>query len=99
VYRKTLRLRERFEMVFLTATTLPLLVALSAIGISSGAMLPENAAALVGAGVLSVAVFPLVATRLHRHDNLVAFGTDPAEALGSPTDEQPGGGQSRPGSM
>ncbi len=78
VYRKTLSLRERVEMVFLTATTLPLLVALSEIGISSGVMLPENAAALVGAGVLSVAVFPLIATRLHRHEtNPVQFGTGP----------------------
>ena len=53
-------------MVFLTATTLPLLVALSEIGVESGVMLPENAAALVGAGVLSVAIFPLIATRLNR---------------------------------
>ena len=66
VYRKTLALRERIEMMFLTATALPLLVALSEIGVSSGVMLPENAAALVGAGVLSIAIFPFIATRLHR---------------------------------
>ena len=66
VYRKSLPARERVQMVFLTATSLPLLVALSVIGVESGVMLPENAAALVGAGVLSVAIFPLVATRLHR---------------------------------
>lgn len=66
VYRKTLSLRLRFEMMFLTATALPLLVALAEIGVSSGVMLPENAAALVGAGVLSIAVFPFVATRMHR---------------------------------
>jgi len=66
VYRKTLALRQRFEMMFLTATALPLLVALSEIGLDSGVMLPQNAAALVGAGVLSVAIFPLVATRIHR---------------------------------
>ncbi len=66
VYRKTLPLRQRVEMVFLTATALPLLVALSEIGVDSGVMLPENAAALVGAGVLSVAIFPFIATRLHR---------------------------------
>jgi hypothetical protein len=53
-------------MVFLTATSLPLLVALSVIGVDHGVMLPENAAALVGAGVLSVAIFPFIATRLHR---------------------------------
>ena len=66
VYRKSLPARERVQMTFLTATSLPMLVALSAIGLESGVMLPENAAALVGAGVLSVATFPLIATRLHR---------------------------------
>ena len=66
VYRKTLALRERIEMMFLTATALPLLVALAEIGLCSGVMLPENAAALVGAGVLSIAIFPFIATRMHR---------------------------------
>ncbi len=66
VYRASLTMRERIEMTFLTATTLPLLVALSEIGIASGVMLPQNAAALVGAGVLSIAIFPLIATSLHR---------------------------------
>jgi hypothetical protein len=59
-------MRERIEMTFLTATALPLLVALAEIGVDSGVMLPQNAAALVGAGVLSIAIFPFVATRLHR---------------------------------
>ena len=53
-------------MMLLTATALPLLVALAAIGLESGTMLPENAAALVGAGVLSVIVFPAVAVSLAR---------------------------------
>jgi len=66
VYRKSLPLRQRVEMMLLTATALPLLVALAEIGVDSGVMLPENAAALVGAGVLSVAIFPLIATRIHR---------------------------------
>ncbi len=66
VYRKTLPFRERIEMTFLTATALPLLVALATIGVDSGVMLPENAAALVGAGVLSVAIFPFIATRMHQ---------------------------------
>ena len=61
VYRRSLVVRERIEMVLLTATALPLLVALAQIGLESGVMLPENAAALVGAGVLSVAVFPFLA--------------------------------------
>jgi hypothetical protein len=53
-------------MTFITATTLPLLIALVEIGQQDGVMLPATAAALVGAGVLSVLVFPLIAVTLHR---------------------------------
>ncbi|MFL6069877.1 MAG: cation:proton antiporter [Actinomycetes bacterium] len=66
IYRNELARAERWQMVFLSATALPLIVALTEIGLSNGTMLPENAAALVGAGVLSVAVFPLVALQLKR---------------------------------
>jgi hypothetical protein len=45
---------------------LPLLIALAEIGLQDGVMLPATAAALVGAGVLSVLIFPLIAVRLHR---------------------------------
>jgi Kef-type K+ transport system membrane component KefB len=65
-YRHDLPMRGRVQMMLLTATALPLLVALGAIGLESGTMLPENAAALVGAGVLSVIVFPAVAVSLGR---------------------------------
>ena len=65
-YRRDLPRRGRVEMMLLTATALPLLVALAEIGLESGHMLPENAAALVGAGVLSVIVFPAVAGSLAR---------------------------------
>ena len=63
-YRQDLPMRGRVQMMLLTATALPLLVALAHIGLESGTMLPENAAALVGAGVLSVIVFPAVAVSL-----------------------------------
>ena len=66
VYRRTLPARQRVEMTFITATTLPLLIALVDIGQQDGVMLPATAAALVGAGVLSVLVFPLIAVSLHR---------------------------------
>ena len=65
-YRHDLPVRARVQMMLLTATALPLLVALAHIGRESGTMLPENAAALVGAGVLSVIVFPAVAVTLAR---------------------------------
>jgi Kef-type K+ transport system membrane component KefB len=66
VYRRVLDLRERWQMVLVTSTALPLLVAIAEIGRRNGTMLPENAAALVGAGVLSVLVFPAVAVALRR---------------------------------
>ena len=51
--------------MLLTATSLPLLVALT-VGLDTGHMLPENAAALIGAGVLSVMFFPGLAVALDR---------------------------------
>jgi len=64
VYRQALPAAQRLQMVFITATALPLLVALSQIGLANGTMLPENAAALVGAGVLSVVAFPAAAVAI-----------------------------------
>jgi Kef-type K+ transport system membrane component KefB len=73
VYARVLPFRQRLEMTFITATTLPLLIALAEIGLRDGVMLPSNAAALVGAGVVSVVLFPAIAAALHRRGK--AFGT------------------------
>jgi Kef-type K+ transport system membrane component KefB len=66
VYRHDLKPRQRVEMTFITATSLPLLIALAEIGQQDGVMLPATAAALVGAGVLSVLIYPLIAVGLYR---------------------------------
>jgi Kef-type K+ transport system membrane component KefB len=66
LYRRDLGLNQRLQMTLLTATALPLLVALTEVGLSTGHMLPENAAALVGAGVLSVMIFPGLAVALNQ---------------------------------
>jgi Kef-type K+ transport system membrane component KefB len=58
--------RERWQFSLFVATGLPLLVAISGIEVSAGVMRPENAAALVGAGALSVLVFPLLGDRINR---------------------------------
>jgi Kef-type K+ transport system membrane component KefB len=81
IYRRVLPLRQRVEMTFITATALPLLIALAEIGLRDGRMLPSNAAALVGAGVVSVLVFPAVAAALARKDPAAAVppaGAQPA---------------------
>jgi Kef-type K+ transport system membrane component KefB len=66
VYRHALPARQRVEMTFITATSLPLLIALAAIGEEDGVMIPATAAALIGTGVVSVLVCPLIAVALHR---------------------------------
>ena len=66
VYRGALDGRERVEAALITATTLPLLVALAEIGLRNGTMLPANAAALVGAGMLTVLLLPVSAVALYR---------------------------------
>ena len=68
VYRHALPVRQRLEMTFVAATTMPLLIALAEIGLNDGIMIPANAAAMVGAGVLSVLIFPSIAAALARRD-------------------------------
>jgi Kef-type K+ transport system membrane component KefB len=68
VYRHVLPRRQRIEMTFITATTMPLLIALAEIGLSDGVMIPANAAAIVGAGVLSVLVYPAIAAAIAKRD-------------------------------
>jgi Kef-type K+ transport system membrane component KefB len=83
VYRRALGVRQRVEMTFITATTLPLLIALADIGGQDGIMLPATAAALVGAGVLSVLVYPLIAVGLHRSAPLTPADVEiPAQPAG-----------------
>lgn len=81
VYRRELRLPQRLQLVFLTATALPLIVALTEIGLNNGTMLPENAAALVGAGVLSVAVYPLVALQIRKRTNVAVSTTGSSDVV------------------
>jgi Kef-type K+ transport system membrane component KefB len=54
-------LPERDLLALLSSTTMPLVVAVTFLGVRSGDMLPENASALVGAAVLTVAIFPTLA--------------------------------------
>lgn len=58
--------RERARFSLLVATGLPIIVAVTALEVETGIMDPRNAAALVGAGALSVLVFPLLGNWLVR---------------------------------
>ncbi len=63
LYRKVLSAAERVSFALLSATGLPLIVVITSIGVSEGKMRPDNAAALVGAGMLSVVLLPTIALR------------------------------------
>ena len=52
---------DKRALVLFGATGLPIIVAVTAIGVESGDLQPGTASALVGAGMLSVLLFPLLA--------------------------------------
>lgn len=56
--------RERTGLAFLSATALPLVVAITTIGVHAEQMKSETAAAMVGAGMVSVIVFPIIGMAL-----------------------------------
>jgi Kef-type K+ transport system membrane component KefB len=65
LYRRAIpHAKERAGYSLYVATALPIIVAVTSVELASGFMDPSVAAALVGAGALSVLVFPLVAQRL-----------------------------------
>jgi len=65
-YQRELAKEDHLPFIFYSATSLPLLIAISEIGIRTGRMLPDNAAALVGAGIFSILFFPIVALIVRR---------------------------------
>ena len=58
--------KERAGFSLYVATALPIIVAVTTVQLSAGVMSSATAAALVGAGALSVLVFPLLAQVLVR---------------------------------
>lgn len=66
LYRDVLDLRDRFALGLYSATALPLVVAITTIATETGHMRSSTASALVGAGIVSTLVFPMVGMRLRR---------------------------------
>ena len=64
--RRELDLRSRIALGLLSATELPLVVAIAEIGVRSGGLKEATAASLVGAGMASVLLFPIAALALRR---------------------------------
>jgi hypothetical protein len=67
LYRRVLPSVQRLPLALFSATGLPLIVVITAIGTAEGRIRPENAAALVGAGMVSVLFFPAMGLRMLRN--------------------------------
>jgi Kef-type K+ transport system membrane component KefB len=79
LYRGELGRYDRLSLAFLSATQLPLVVAITSIGLAEGKMRPSTAVALVTAGVLSVLIFPTVGLVLRTRGELAAAAPSAAE--------------------
>jgi Kef-type K+ transport system membrane component KefB len=64
LYHRLLDVRDRLALGFFSSVQLALVVAISTIAVAAGKMQPSTAAALVGAGIVSTLVFPIVGLRL-----------------------------------
>ncbi len=62
--RKTHTTRERLALALFAATGLSLIVAITTVGLATKTILPANAAALVGAGMISMLFFPSIGLSL-----------------------------------
>jgi Kef-type K+ transport system membrane component KefB len=77
-FRGALTKVEARSLAVLSATGLPIIVVITTLGVSEHRMKPQNAAALVAAGMLSVLVYPLLGLRWLRR------GSGAADASGVP---------------
>jgi Kef-type K+ transport system membrane component KefB len=66
LYRGVLRTRQRTALAVYSATELPLVVAITEIAVDAGHMTSATAAGLVGAAMLSTAIFPFVGLALQK---------------------------------
>ena len=64
--RRDLETHERAALALMTAAALPLVVAITEVATDNGKLAEDDAAALVGAAMLSLLIYPLVGTALLR---------------------------------
>jgi Kef-type K+ transport system membrane component KefB len=64
IYRKILSKSELKPLALFSATQLPLVIVITDLAVESGVMIPNNATNLVGAAIISVILFPIIALHL-----------------------------------
>jgi Kef-type K+ transport system membrane component KefB len=77
VHRRSAPGGEAVAIALYAATALPLIVAITTVGVETDRMRPSNAAALVAAGMVSVLVFPVVAAAVRRGSGVTATRDEP----------------------
>jgi Kef-type K+ transport system membrane component KefB len=85
--RQELDLRSRIALGLLSATQLPLVVAIAEIGVRSGQLKEETAASLAGAGMASVLLFSIAALALRRMAVMRNRVRSEVAGTGSPAEE------------
>lgn len=68
LYRKELDARQRNALALHLGTQLPLVVAIAALAVRQGAMPAWQGTALVGGGIITILIFPMIAGRLLRSE-------------------------------
>jgi energy-coupling factor transporter ATP-binding protein EcfA2 len=76
---------DRTPLAIFAATALPMVVAITTTGVDDKKILPATAAALVAATMISVLVFPQVATALLKRRDNVPHPRDPGDGAGAAT--------------
>jgi Kef-type K+ transport system membrane component KefB len=86
LYRGQLAGRDQLALSFYSATALPVVVAITEVGVHTKQMTPQIAAALVGAGMISLLVYPQLAmalrSRVLRQQEVAIPPTTAASASG-----------------
>lgn len=77
LYRNDIAKDERLPFALYSATALPMVVAITEIGVQTGRMGSDIAAGLVGAGLVSVLLFPVIAGVLLSKSARTAPGANP----------------------
>ena len=85
-FRRVVARGQTTGLAILSATGLPIIVVITTLGVDEHRMKPQNAAALVAAGMLSVLIYPIWGSRLLRRGGV---GTESANTPEPSSEEDP----------
>ena len=93
--RVGLTLLAAFLLALMTSTQLPLVVAITAIGLATHRMHPYTASALIGAGMVSVLLFPMIAEAQRSRGRSRAGDQAPGDLAAGDAEVEPAGSAAR----